>query len=97
MAGAASNFSGDPHWSCSPEQWRFMCATTGDRGSMALFRLNHLLTDRGGGRTHLFSCLSSLTIDHASLSGRSTVPTPNRDTPNTQAIITLFSMYSGIT
>ena len=35
------------------------------------------------------ACLSHLTIDHASLSRRSTVPTPNRDTSNIWALITL--------
>ena len=34
----------------------------------------------GGGRTHMLLALSDLTIDHASLSRRSTVPTPKRDT-----------------
>ena len=41
----------------------------------------------GGGRAYLFvACLSRLTIDHASLSRRSTVPTPNRDTSNIWAL-----------
>ena len=35
--------------------------------------------------------LSHLTIDHASLSRRSTVPTPNRDTSNILELITFFS------
>ena len=37
---------------------------------------------QGGGRTHLLLALSHLTIDHACLSRRSTVPTPNRHTSN---------------
>ena len=38
---------------------------------------------RVGGRAYsFFACLRDLTIDHASLSRRSTVPTPNRDTSN---------------
>ena len=44
----------------------------------------------GGGRTHLLLASSYLTIDHASLSRRSTVPTPNRDTSNIWALITRF-------
>ena len=45
----------------------------------------------GGGMAYLFvACLSHLTIDHASLSRRSTVPTPNRDTSNVWALITLL-------
>ena len=32
----------------------------------------------GGGGYSFVACLSHLTIDHASLSRRSTVPTPNR-------------------
>ena len=35
-------------------------------------------------------CLSQLTVDHASLSRQSTVPTPNRDTFDIRALITLF-------
>ena len=35
---------------------------------------------RGGGAYSFVACLSRLTIDHTSLSRRSTVPTPNRDT-----------------
>ena len=46
---------------------------------------------RGGkSRGHLLLALSHLTIDHASLSRRSTVPTPNRDTSNDWALITPF-------
>ena len=36
------------------------------------------------------ACLSHLTIDHASLSRRSTVPTPSRDTSNIWELITLL-------
>ena len=50
-------------------------------------------TGTGGGAAYSFvACLSHLTIDHASLSRRSTVPTPtpNRDTSNIWALITLL-------
>ena len=43
-----------------------------------------------GGAYSFVACLSRLTIDHASLSRRSTVPTPNRDTTSVWALITLF-------
>ena len=46
----------------------------------------------GGGAYSFVACLSHSTIDHASLSRRSTVPTPNRDT-NIWALITFFSIY----
>ena len=36
----------------------------------------------GGGAYSFVACLSHLTIDNASLSRRSTVPTPDRDTSN---------------
>ena len=51
---------------------------------------------RGKKAYSLVACLSPLTINHASLffffffSRRSTVPTPNRDTSNTLALITLL-------
>ena len=41
----------------------------------------------------LVTCFSHLTTDHASLSRRSTVPTPNRDTSNVWALVTFFSIY----
>ena len=41
----------------------------------------------GGGGTYFVGCLSHLTIDHASLSRHSTVPTPKRDTSNIWALI----------
>ena len=43
----------------------------------------------GGGRTHLLLALGHLTVDHASLSRRDTVPTPDRDTSNIWALITV--------
>ena len=46
---------------------------------------------RGG--VLIAACLSRLTIDHASQSRRSTVPTPNGDTSNAWALTTLFSIY----
>ena len=45
---------------------------------------------RGGGAYSFVACLGHLTIDHASLSRRSTVPTPNRGTSKIRALITLF-------
>ena len=47
-------------------------------------------TGTRGGAYSFVACLSHLIIYHASLSRRSTVPTPNRDTPNVWALITLF-------
>ena len=44
----------------------------------------------GGGAYSFVACLSHLTIDHASLSRRSTVLAPNRDTSNIWALITLL-------
>ena len=44
----------------------------------------------GGGGYSFVACLDHLTFDHASLSRRSTVPTPNRDTSNIWALITLL-------
>ena len=44
----------------------------------------------GGGGYSFVACLSHSTIDHASLSRRSTVTTPNRDTSNIWALITLL-------
>ena len=44
----------------------------------------------GEGGTLSVLALSHLTIDHASLSTRSTVPTPSRDTTNIWALITFF-------
>ena len=43
----------------------------------------------GGGGIHLLLALSNLTIDHASLSKRSTVSTAHRDTSNIWALITV--------
>ena len=45
----------------------------------------------GGGGYAFAACLSRLTLDHASLSRRSTVPTPNRDTANVWALIMFLS------
>ena len=38
-----------------------------------------VISGREGGRTRFFAGLSRSTFDHASLSGRSAVPTPHRD------------------
>ena len=47
----------------------------------------------GGGRAHsLIACLSHLTIDHASLSRRSTVPARNRDTSTFGRSLRFFHM-----
>ena len=43
-----------------------------------------------GGRTHFVACVSHLTVDHATLSRRSTVPAPNRDTSNIGVLGTFF-------
>ena len=45
---------------------------------------------RGGGGVLIIGWLSHLTIDYASLSRRSTVPTPNRDTSNNWVLNTLL-------
>ena len=44
----------------------------------------------GRGGYSFVACLSYLTIDHASLSRRSTVPTPNRDTSNIWTLSTVL-------
>ena len=44
---------------------------------------------KGGGGYSFIACISQLAIDHALLSGRSTVPTPNKDS-NTWALLTLL-------
>ena len=41
----------------------------------------------GGGAPSFVACLRNLAIDHASLSRRSAVPTPDRDTSNSWALI----------
>ena len=46
-----------------------------------------------GGWYSYFARLGYLTIDHASLSRRSTVPTPNRDASNIWALITSSIHY----
>ena len=43
-----------------------------------------------GGAYSFAACLSHLTVDHASLSGRSTVPTPSGDISSIWALITFF-------
>ena len=49
------------------------------------------------GRGYPFvACLSHCTIDHAPLSRRRTVPTPNRDTSNIWALITFFPCITGL-
>ena len=54
-------------------------------------RESHEITHRGGGGGYSFVVrLSQLTVDHASLSRQSTVPTPVGDTSTIRAFITLF-------
>ena len=53
-----------------------------------------ILPTGGGGILICCFCLSHLTIDHASLSRRSTVPSPNRDTCNIWALITFCSYFT---
>ena len=48
---------------------------------------------RGVGAYLFVACLNRLTIDHAFLSRRSTVPTPKRDTSNSEVLIT-FLLYT---
>ena len=48
---------------------------------------------RRGGAYSFVACLGHLTIRHASLSRRTTVPTPNRDASNIWALIALPSIY----
>ena len=45
----------------------------------------------GGGGYSVFAWLSHFTIDRASLSSRSTAPTPNRDTSNVRVLSTIIS------
>ena len=53
---------------------------------------------RAGGMYSFVDCLSHLTIDHASLSRRSTVPTPNADTSSIWALSTFvyYPIYLNI-
>ena len=60
-------------------------------GSSSTVKVSKLAT--GGGAYPFVACLSHLTIDHASLSRRDTVPTPNRDTSNIWALISFFRCY----
>ena len=48
----------------------------------------------GRGGYLFYACLSHVTIDHASLSRLSTVPTPNRGTSNIWALIMLFPIIT---
>ena len=43
-----------------------------------------------GGAYSFAACLSDLTIEHASLSRRRTLSTPNRDASNIRALSTIF-------
>ena len=48
-----------------------------------------------GGAAHSFDvCLTHFTIDHAPLASRGTVHTPNRDTSNIWALVTLLPYSS---
>ena len=55
-----------------------------------LYPLSPHASGEGGGGYSFVACLSYLTIDHASLSRWSTVPTPSRHTSIIWALITLF-------
>ena len=71
--------------------WRFCCsvALLSCRCYEAGRPLEHReRCEAWGGEYSFVSCLSHLTIDHASLSRRSTIPTPNRDTSNMWPLIT---------
>ena len=52
---------------------------------------NQVKGGRGGGAYAFGACLGHLTVDHAFISRRSTVPTSNRDTSNIWVLITPFS------
>ena len=47
-------------------------------------------------RNHLLLACGHLTVDHASLSRRSTVPTPNGDTSNISVFITSLPYYTQV-
>ena len=51
----------------------------------------------GGGRTHLLSALSHLSIDHASLPRRSAAPmlAPNTETSNFWVLVTCSRLVGG--
>ena len=53
-----------------------------------------VIVDGGRAARSLIDWLSRLTIDHASLSKRGTVPTPNRHPPNIWAPSTLFPYFT---
>ena len=76
-----------------PGKWSriYRCATL-CKLSFRYFPLQHHSTSRGaGGACRRAPCIiSHLAIDQSSLSRRSTVPTPNRDTSNILALITFF-------
>ena len=59
-------------------------------GELGMLGVRVRVMGAGGGYSFV-ACLGHLTIDHASLSRGSTVPTPNRDTSNIWALITLLS------
>ena len=59
------------------------------RKRRGLARRSHGAVNMGGGDAFV-ACLRHLTIDHASLSRRSTVPTPHRDISNIWVLIKFF-------
>ena len=66
-------------------------AELGEREGAVREKVRDEVRTRGGGAGLSFvAFLSHLTIDHASFSRRSTVPTPSRDTSNVWALITLL-------
>ena len=55
-----------------------------------MVELGRIGKDRGEAGYSFVACLSPSTIDHASLSRRSTVPTPNEDASNIWALTAFF-------
>ena len=57
---------------CPSMAWRLMAWHSKESACIVFSRR------RGGGAYSFVACLSSLAVDHASLSRRSTAPTPNK-------------------
>ena len=73
-------------------------ATASKARGQASLEGRHDRGEKGNGTKHtvwggilIFACLIHSTVDRASLSRRSVVPTPNRNTPNTSSLTTLLS------
>ena len=67
-----------------------LCGDEKERKTEAIDCGDYGLQDGGGGVYSFVACVRHWIIDHASLSRRSTVPTPNRETSNIWAIISFF-------